>query len=558
MKPILKLLSLACLLSLAGSPGAAGAQNVNAATNHHPVYASQAAPAVSATPGPYVLVAWSELGMHCMDGKDYSVFAVLPPYNTIHAQLLKRGEPPVAVTSGVTVTYQAIADTSGSINTTSVNKTNFWNYSRLLFQKSLPAEQGLAGYSTQSKVPHGLQFNAALGFWEAVGIPTMPYDDAGKVNPFSMARLVAKNAAGTVLATIDIVLPVSDEMSCKNCHASGSDAAAKPATGWVNNADVSKDMKLNILKKHDDRWPIAKYLFTLRTNGWTYGSSLYQTALSGTPVLCAACHSDNALSLPGVAGVESLSAAMHKLHGPQIVPASGVSFDKAPSDVAGCYQCHPGPVTKCKRGAMNTQQCSDCHGNTTHVADATRNPWLVEPACQMCHNSSQRFVTTYDATGKWRQTTDTTFATNNNVPVAGSNLFRFSTGHGKLFCSACHGSTHAEFVSLQPNDNVYSMELQGHLGKVTECVVCHTNLKVTANGGPHGMHTIGQSWVSGHGDYAQNNRQTCAYCHGATFRGTVLSKTSMARSFKTEGGTKAFAAGKAVTCYDCHNGPNGG
>ena len=164
MKPILKLLSLACLLSLAGSPGAAGAQNVNAATNHHPVYASQAAPAVSATPGPYVLVAWSELGMHCMDGKDYSVFAVLPPYNTIHAQLLKRGEPPVAVTSGVTVTYQAIADTSGSINTTSVNKTNFWNYSRLLFQKSLPAEQGLAGYSTQSKVPHGLQFNAALGF----------------------------------------------------------------------------------------------------------------------------------------------------------------------------------------------------------------------------------------------------------------------------------------------------------------------------------------------------------------------------------------------------------
>ena len=31
------------------------------------------------TPAPatYRLVAWSELGMHCMDGKDYSVFAVL-------------------------------------------------------------------------------------------------------------------------------------------------------------------------------------------------------------------------------------------------------------------------------------------------------------------------------------------------------------------------------------------------------------------------------------------------------------------------------------------------
>ena len=42
----------------------------------------------------YKLVAWSELGMHCMDGKDYSVFAVLPPYNVVHAQLVKMGEPP--------------------------------------------------------------------------------------------------------------------------------------------------------------------------------------------------------------------------------------------------------------------------------------------------------------------------------------------------------------------------------------------------------------------------------------------------------------------------------
>ena len=55
------------------------------------------------SPG-YALVAWSELGMHCMDGKDYSVFAVLPPYNTIHAQLLKRGEPPTRIIGGVTIT----------------------------------------------------------------------------------------------------------------------------------------------------------------------------------------------------------------------------------------------------------------------------------------------------------------------------------------------------------------------------------------------------------------------------------------------------------------------
>src|SRR5271165_4720219 len=70
------------------SPGSA-----NAAASTSPQAAGKAAATTTST---YVIVAWSELGMHCMDGKDYSVFSVLPPYNTIHAQLLKRGEPPTA------------------------------------------------------------------------------------------------------------------------------------------------------------------------------------------------------------------------------------------------------------------------------------------------------------------------------------------------------------------------------------------------------------------------------------------------------------------------------
>src|SRR5206468_8760282 len=83
--------------------------------------------------GTYVVTAWSELGMHCMDGKDYSVFAVLPPYNTLHAQVMKRADPPTRVTSGVTVTYEAVADATGSINTGSAAKTNFWTYVKTLF-----------------------------------------------------------------------------------------------------------------------------------------------------------------------------------------------------------------------------------------------------------------------------------------------------------------------------------------------------------------------------------------------------------------------------------------
>jgi hypothetical protein len=358
------------------------------------------------------------------------------------------------------------------------------------------------------------------------------------------------------------VLSVSDEITCNTCHASNSDPAAMPASGWVNNPNPAKDTKLNILKKHDDRWPIAQYLSQLQAAGWTYQASLYQTAISGTPILCAACHSDNALGLPGLPGIGAEASDMHTLHGPQILQSNGQTLDQnsASSDLNSCYLCHPGPVTQCKRGAMNTQLCSSCHGNLSYAGTASRQPWYIEPACQMCHNTSQRYTTTFDTNGQWRQTSDTTFATNDNVPIPGANLYRFSTGHGTVFCSACHGSPHAEFPTLQANDNVYSTALQGYAAKITECKVCHTSkLTATANGGPHGIHIVGQAWVNAHPDYVDSHGyQTCAYCHGADYKGLALSTAKVGRTFSVDGGNKTFPAGHQFNCYDCHNGPNGG
>jgi len=510
----------------------------------------------------YRLVAWSELGMHCMDGSDYSVFSVLPPYNVVHAQLIKMGEPPIPITSGVTITYQAMADPSGSINTISSTKTNFWSYIYVLFRINNPPDVGLTGNRTQSNTPRNLKYDGTNAYWTADGIPTIPYDDQGKRNAYPMAKIVARDAAGNILATAPVVLAVSDEMMCSQCHASNSDPYAKPASGWENNSNPNKDMKLNILKKHDDRWPIAQYLTQLQSAGYNYQSSLYQTAKSGTPVLCAACHSDNALGLKGISPIRSLTADMHTLHGPQVLISTATTLDanSKTNDLNSCYLCHPGPTTKCKRGAMNTQLCADCHGNLTKVGASTRTGWLDEPACQMCHNTSQRYTTTFTSNGNWRTTTDTTFATNPNRPVTGKQLYRYSSGHGNIYCSACHGSPHAEYPTLQANDNLYSQSLQGHTGKIAECSVCHTRVPTTANGGPHNMHNIGQSWVNGHEDLVERvGKQACAYCHGSNFRGSFLSRTSMARTLNAgEYGTKTYKAGDMVTCYDCHNGPNGG
>ena len=70
-----------------------------------------------------VVLGWNNLGMHCMDSS-YAEFSILPPYNTIEAQLIVGGKL-VTSASGYTLTYEAIADPNGSINKSSIGKGNW-------------------------------------------------------------------------------------------------------------------------------------------------------------------------------------------------------------------------------------------------------------------------------------------------------------------------------------------------------------------------------------------------------------------------------------------------
>lgn len=194
----------------------------------------------------YMLTAWNDLGMHCMDGNDYSVFSVLPPYNNLHAQIKdKNGD---LVTGGITLTYQSALGTDNKWNTTSIEtdngtmKTNFWDYVTDLFGVTLTPDRGLTGNPTSSKTPVAMTFNTDHQWWEAEGIPITPYNDDGTKNYYPLVKVVAKDTAGNVLAEVETVLPVSDEMDCKRCHASDAPKDdAKPKTGWVNDSDVQKD-----------------------------------------------------------------------------------------------------------------------------------------------------------------------------------------------------------------------------------------------------------------------------------------------------------------------------
>jgi len=523
-------------------------------------------------PTGWTVVGWNNLGMHCLDA-EFSVFAILPPYNVIQAHLIDPTGKVVTSAAGVTVTYEAVADPTGSINTTSAGKTNFWDNVQSLFGVTLPVNAGLKGKNMPGagNPPQPMTFDPSLNWFIAEGIPITPIDDAGRKNTYPLMRIRARDASGNLLASTDIVLPVSDEMDCSSCHASGSKPAAQPSSGWVFDTNTQRDFRRNIIRLHDDR-NVANpvYLAALSAAGYNSAGLTQSVEVDKKAVLCANCHLSEALAGSGLAGISQLTTAIHRRHSGVIDPTNGLALD-ATANRSACYRCHPGSTTRCLRGAMGAavaadgalaMQCQSCHGLMSAVGSPARTGWLDEPSCGNCHtgtavtNSGQiRFTSALLASGARRVPADPTFTTNPNTPAAGFSLYRFSKGHGGLQCSACHGSTHAEFPAAHPNDNLQSIALQGHVGTIAECVTCHNTSPVTTNGGPHGMHPVGAPWVGAHTSAAESNRTACQTCHGTDYRGTVLSRSFANRTLSAFG-TKVFWRGFTIGCYTCHNGPS--
>lgn len=415
----------------------------------------------SATPataagGETVLLAWNDLGMHCYN-RDFRDLAVLPPYNTLWAQVLRVGDPPQLITSGVTIRY-AFPD-----NTYSVGKTNFWTYAQALFDlpAPLPDNVGLKG--------NGLAGTFVLDgdHFVAEGIPLTEFRDSAPTTPYpyQLATVIASDSTtGAELARTTVVAPVSTEMHCETCHSDRGEGNEGIATGRV---------ETNILTAHDQE----------------NGTHL----MASRPVLCASCHASNALGTPGNGHVPNLSNAMHDKHS-----------DEVPSTQAGCYNCHPGPQTLCLRDVMSEQSgmtCTSCHGDMNKVA-SNPNPWLNEPRCDTCHD-----------TGEFQQ----------NHP-----LYRFSTQHGGIYCSACHDSPHAIAPSREANDALKFIALQGHAGPIDQCTVCHATTPTDA--GPHGLTAtpgVGFAWAGDQTIVARPGAQV-VYRHTLQNTGTLTDTYSLA------------------------------
>ncbi|MCO6438365.1 MAG: hypothetical protein J5J06_14825 [Phycisphaerae bacterium] len=609
-----------------------------------PMVAQQPAPGTPGAGGSvHTVLPFNDLGMHCADLAS-DPLSILPPFNTVNAHVIRRGStgllaPVILDDTGVELRYSAATNPNDpvgpdSINSTSQNypvgaslkdavirKTDFWdefdNSGATIAATLFPGLNPLPdeGLQTVDNPDHGRympgidqpyhdnvpqlfgDFLPGKGWFTAQGIPMTGVDDRGRPNSYPLMRVQAVDTSTSeVLATTDVVVPVSSEVDCRDCHTLGgvgADPSARVAgPAFVASAspdriDVERAAKLNALLLHDFK------------HGTTFINN-------NEPVLCASCHRSNALAIVGgPAGdpqVPNMSNVAHGFHGRLQVATDGsllrdvagepllvdplappsddqllISADPTAPMEDNCFKCHPGKITQCFRGAMFTagQTCASCHGGMMAVGGVyalsdgqAREPWADEPRCGSCHTGSgdQPVLTlaysSGDPAAEPLPVIDDRFAEMPGV------LYRESLdAHAGVACEACHGSPHAIWPNRDPdaNDNIPAMELQGHVGPIRECTVCH-NAGSFPNGtlsGPHGMHPVNDpQWIHGssgswHRHYYENGGgvDRCAPCHGADHLGSRLARVPVDRVLRnTEGQVlTTLKAGEIVSCNLCHS-----
>ncbi len=396
-------------------------------------------PPAMAETAEYLLAAFPTQGMRHIT--DAAAFTLLPPGSVLAAQIIRRGETPEVLTTGVSLRLKLEPDMR--MVPPGGGKT--------LLEQDLPAPG--ADETAFASAPLGL----------------LPYTGSGGFNPyplvaveaFALAESSPLSRGSSPIAFTKAVLPVSTEMGCRNCH-----------TGpWKESgAGISDATAADILRVHDKR---------NRTR-------LARDAAEGKPADCRSCHESRA-ELP------NLSAAVHGFHAAMDL--------KGPE---GCSACHAASETGQTRFFRDIHaqwglECSRCHGSMEQHALSlllaekeagkkaagrrmrllapdwagggdivARKAWVNMPHCSGCHNFAEKpSPDTASAYGKWTKDAAERF------PNGLDNT-------GKVRCSSCHGPVHAVYPAQNPlgddRDVIQPLQYQhlaAPLGAQGNCAACH-------------------------------------------------------------------------------------
>ncbi len=296
--------------------------------------------------GAFKVLAANDLGMHCAD-QDYQIFSILPPFNVVHAQVIKTGSSPEILSNqSVAVSYEAISSPvdpvfGGSINTTSSNragvfKSNFWEqrngktlgglaYAALyppgVFDSFEPLPQDLgipapdtallpALSATQQAMPgfsNPFSANTAQGFgrfdsdlhffadfpfgkviqgvdWFAAdGIPVSPVDDEGRVNAYPLMRVTASSQSNGQ------ALASTDIVLPVASEADCQNCHADSADAGNGIAATFSGTAFNVLRAADAPGPEkllnAAKINILRLHDAKHGRA-YTSSVDGSPAVC--------------------------------------------------------------------------------------------------------------------------------------------------------------------------------------------------------------------------------------------------------------------------------
>lgn len=371
----------------------------------------EAVPPFDEAKAPYVLTAVADKGINMLADAD-GRFSLGIGTQGLTAHLIRRDASPQLVTKDVTLTYAVDGQAAGSLN------------------------------------PEGKAFRAE-------GVRVSPYAKGG-FQPYPVAVVQAHDASGKLLAETKVVLPVSTELGCRNCHGGP----------WKHEvAGIAPETAQDVLKAHD---------------------RLALTDLAGSKAQadCRSCHD-------GKSGkAMNLSAAVHGLHAVYLAGRGGEA----------CNLCHPTDPKGATRALRDPHaaagfDCSNCHGKMEDHAlsllahekargvatadrfialirpagalPAPREPWVNEPKCLTCHVGYQS-PQNDQAFGAWTG--------------GAKDLFKSKRDDlDALTCASCHGAVHSVYPAVNPygkdRDVLQPLQYQKKakaLGGSKNCKACHT------------------------------------------------------------------------------------
>lgn len=379
---------------------------------------------------PYLLTVFSTEGVHLVTDAE-PAFTLLKPGNLLAAQLIGRDMLPSLEQGGpdgMNIRYILDSSYAGGINSP-------------IAQGELPSS------------PRG-------PFFVSGPIAVMPYPEEGGFAPYPTAKVTAFDVDGAPVAETRIVLPVSTEIACRNCHAGPWKVDGK--------AGISRETADDILSAHDRR----------------NGTGLTAQVKQGDTVVCRSCHS-------GEGELVNLSTAVHGFHATMKLGGA-----------EACANCHASAetgVTRFYRGFHHLMglDCTRCHGgmtdhalsllhfeanrgkNSARVRMAQLQPVLTAvaedivprepgknlPHCRGCHDFRQKpDVATASAFNRWTE-------------AESERYTQALDDTGSLRCPSCHGAPHAVHPAGDDRDNIQPLQYQklaAPLGKDGNCAVCHT------------------------------------------------------------------------------------